>query len=640
MNREVADRWCERGILGLVLSILVFGPLALGAVRLLEFSVIEALTVAAMVLWGARLWLNRRPQLLWPPICWSVLAFTAYAIVRYCQADIEYLARQELLRVLVYAALFVVILNNLHRQESTQIITFTLIFLAMAIAGYAVYQFLADSKYVWWFQTLYPHRGSGSYICPNHLGGFLELLLPLGLAYALLGRLKPVTRVLVGYASLVILAGIAATVSRGAWMATAVALILLFIALLFRRQFRLPALVLLVFLLGTGAYVLPKSTFIHVRWRQLFPAKGKVNDDLRFSLWEPAFRMWQDHPWLGVGPAHFDARFPAYRPEGVQLSPVRIHNDYLNTLVDWGLLGTGLVACAWGLLAYGLAKTWRHVRITAAHIGGKTGSNKFAFVLGASLGLVAILVHSAVDFNMHIPANAILVVTLMALLSGHLRFATDRWWFRVRVPAQLVVSLVLLAGAVYLVPQAWRQATEFVWLQRAEQAPLYSKRQIDLLKRAAAIEPTNSKTTFAIAEALSRESQEGGEYYEGQEGVTYRQLAQWAIDWYQRGAKLNPYDSRNYAGIGWCLDQLDRTAESAPYFNRAEELDPNNYFNVNNIGLHYVDLGDYAAARPWFDRSLRLEWKNNSIPRTYLPIVNQRLLEAATNQLNAALSRP
>jgi len=42
MNRDVLDRWCERGILALVLAILVFGPLALGGVRAFEFSIIEA----------------------------------------------------------------------------------------------------------------------------------------------------------------------------------------------------------------------------------------------------------------------------------------------------------------------------------------------------------------------------------------------------------------------------------------------------------------------------------------------------------------------------------------------------------------------------------------------------------------------
>jgi len=48
-------------------------------------------------------------------------------------------------------------------------------------------------------------------------------------------------------------------------------------------------------------------------------------------------------------------------------------------------------------------------------------------------------------------------------------------------------------------------------------------------------------------------------------------------------------------------------------------------------------MGDFAAARPWFERSLRLEDKDNLIARNYLQIANMRLLEAATNEIAAKL---
>src|SRR6185295_6823834 len=125
MNREVLDRWCERGILGLVLAILVFGPLATGAVRTLEFLIIQGLTLGVMLLWGLRLWLNPRPQFLWPPICWAIIVFLLYAVARYFTSDVEYVARLEIIRLIVYTSLFFAILNNLHRQESIQIIVFS-----------------------------------------------------------------------------------------------------------------------------------------------------------------------------------------------------------------------------------------------------------------------------------------------------------------------------------------------------------------------------------------------------------------------------------------------------------------------------------------------------------------------------------
>ena len=151
----------------------------------------------------------------------------------------------------------------------------------------------------------------------------------------------------------------------------------------------------------------------------------------------------------------------------MQLRPGWAHNDYLNALAEWGVVGTGLVASAWVLLGLGVLKTWPCVRGKPRDLGEERNSNKFAFVLGASLGLAAILAHSVVDFNMHIPANAILAIALMALLSSHLRFATERYWVTVNHWGKAFASAVVLAGVGYLGQQGWRHAAEYVWLQRA-----------------------------------------------------------------------------------------------------------------------------------------------------------------------------
>jgi O-antigen ligase len=655
MNREVLDRWCERGILALVLAILVFGPLAAGAVRTLPLLVIQGLTLGVILLWGARFWLNPRPQLLWPPICWAVVAFTAYAIARYLQADIEYVARQELIRILVYAFLFFAILNNLHRQESTQIISCALVFLAMLISFYAAYQFLTHSKWVWHlyappdsnspgtyisqdhlggFRDYVPHdfKASGTYISQNHLGGFLEMILPLGLACTLTSRLKAVVKVFLGYASLVILAGIAATNSRGTWVSTALAMLLFFGVLLFHRTYRLPSLVLLVVLLGAGAYYLPQSYPIQARLRLGTAGVVGVGDDCRVALWQSAIRVWRENRWWGVGPAHYDSRFRQFRPPEIQLRPGWVHNDYLNALAEWGVVGTGLMASAWVLLGLGVLKTWPCVRGKPRDIGGERHSNRFAIVLGASLGLAAILAHSVVDFNMHIPANAILAIALMAMLSSYLRFATEGYWVTLQMWGKALASVVVVAGVVYLGQQGWRHHEEYVWLQRAAVAPNFSPAQADCLKNAFTAEPMNSETAFAIGEAYRVQSSEGGDNYE--------ETAKQAMEWFGRSIKLNPWGGDGYLRYGWCLDWLGRTAESLPSFDRAAQLDPNGYFVAANIGLHYVQAEDFAAARSWFERSLRLEGENNFIARNYLPIVQSRLREATTNEMSAKLTFP
>ncbi len=291
MNYDSFDRSCEWALLGCVLGVLVLGPLAFGAVDTVPFLIIQGLTAVVLLLWCARLWWSPKPRFLWPPICWAVVAFVSYALARYFTADIEYVARQELIRVLVYAFLFFAIVNNLHRQETTRIITFSLIFLALAISGYALYQFLAHSDRVWNVYSGYTQRATGTYISPNHLGGFLEMILPLALAYAITGRLSPLARILIGYAALVIMAAIAVTISRGAWIASGLSLMLFFSFLLFHRTHRIPALLCLALLLGGGFYFLPKSYFLRARSRIV--QNGTVDDDKRFALWRPAIQLWR-----------------------------------------------------------------------------------------------------------------------------------------------------------------------------------------------------------------------------------------------------------------------------------------------------------------------------------------------------------
>jgi hypothetical protein len=301
-------------------------------------------------------------------------------------------------------------------------------------------------------------------------------------------------------------------------------------------------------------------------------------------------------------------------------------------------VGTTLVVGAWALFGLGVFKTWSSVRLSSGDLGGKSGSNKFAFVFGGSVGLIAILLHSVVDFNLHIPANAILAVTLMALVSSHLRFATESYWFRVCLVLKVTATVLVLAGFWYLGSQAWRQASEFVWLERAARAPTFSTDQIQNLTRAFTIEPMNPQTAYDIGEVYRRQSQEGGQHYAGQEGINYTNLAERAMEWFGRSTSLNRWDSRPCAGYGWCLDWLDRQGESGAYFWRAEELDPNNYYNVNGIGLHYIQLGDYAAAKPWFERSLRLSSQDNPIAQNFLTLCVVRLEEAATNEITARIN--
>jgi len=431
--------------------------------------------------------------------------------------------------------------------------------------------------------------------------------------------------VFLGYAALVILTGIGLTGSRGSWVAAGLSLFFLLSVLASHRSYRLPAFAMLVLLVGGGIYFVTQNNPFRERLQRTIVG-GEVDLDMRGDIWNATAAMWRDHVWLGVGPGHYNARWPEYRPPSVQLQPDRAHNDYLNVLVDWGVTGGVIVVGLLVVLVLGVWKTWSYVRRSEREFKSNR-SDKFAFVAGATFGLVALAVHSVVDFNLHIPANAIIAVTLAALLCSHVRFATEQHWAGAGLALKSALSLFLLACLIGLAQQSVRLGREYVWLTYASGKGNYSDEKIRDLEKAHAIEPSNFKTTYALGECYRIQSSEGGLGLAG--GDDADALAQKAMLWYGRGTNINPHDVDNYLGFGQCLDYLGKTNEALAYFSRADELDPNGYFTSALVGWHHVQAGDYAAARPWLERSLLLQRTNNLIAVSYLGIVNDRLLEKA-----------
>jgi len=622
------DVWCERGILFLFLGLLVFAPLAFGAAHESAFLVVQGVAVGIFILWGARLWLNPKPKLLWPPLAWMVVAFAVYAGARYFTADIEYVARAEVIQVLLFALIFFVIVNNLHGQDETQVISFTLIAVATLIACYAVAQLVTHSDRVWNVHSHNIGRASGTYISPNDLAGLLGMLLPLTMAYLLVGRVSVVTRILLAYAVVAMMAGLGTTFSRAGWVATGLGILFVLAVLLGHRKHRLRALLFLMILLAGGGVFISKylSKTPGYAERVVKPEEkgpgGVLDFDTRFALWRTADQMWRDNFWCGVGPAHFDYRFAEYRPELIQMRPARAHNDYLNLLADWGTIGGVIVLTGIGIFIFTLAKTWPHVRRAEADFG-RGQSNRFAFFLGATGGLFALAVHSAADFNLHIPANALVGVTLLALLSSNLRFATAQHWFRAGMPAKLILTGALAATVIIFIVNVFRCGGETLWLARAARQEIFSPEKAALLEKAFACEPENFQTANDIGECFRMQSFNGGDNFDT--------LAQSAMAWYARASRLNPYDGYSLLHTGMCLDWIGQSAKAEKYYSEAEALDPNSYFMMANIGWHFVQIGDYAAARQYFIRSMKLS-NFDDLARNYLYICENKLVEQASGK--------
>jgi Flp pilus assembly protein TadD len=183
---------------------------------------------------------------------------------------------------------------------------------------------------------------------------------------------------------------------------------------------------------------------------------------------------------------------------------------------------------------------------------------------------------------------------------------------------------------IYFTAQAWRRGGEILWTTRADLLPKYSTEEAAARQKALAWEPQNYLTDRKIGDCFRNQSLDGGE--------DYASLAQRALNFYAQGIRLNPYDASCQLGSGLCLDWLGRPGEAEKYYSTAEMLDPNGHFTVASIGLHYVEVGDYAAARQWFIRADKLANGRDQIAIDYLyNICQPKLEQKASGELPMSL---
>ena len=371
--------------------------------------------------------------------------FFTYVIIRALTSPVEYIARTDLYMVL--AALLVYLLVVLHLNTSGRRLWMVAVLLALGAANVvvAVIQFAKSRDFVV-FDFLqrgdYGTRASGFYTCPNHLSGFLETALFLGLSVACWSRCSVWVKLLAGYSALMCVAGIMMSGSRGGYVSTFIGLTVfsglsLFLAV---RQHRKQ----LMLILGAGLIVVGAIGFAVERMvDQSLAVRARVNavsvvDAARVQLWQPAVKQFQLSPIFGTGSATYLYYGRQFRDPALQTDPIYAHNDYLQFLAEFGLAGmAGLLL----FLAVHLWSGWKtfiqsvsqrpaesHGKdgLTMRHPGRTGGkkrfefrrSNSLALTIGAISSVAACMVHSSVDFNLHIPANTLAMAFVFGLLAS------------------------------------------------------------------------------------------------------------------------------------------------------------------------------------------------------------------------------
>lgn len=572
----------------------------------------------AGVVWMLRTWVESSHRFLLPPVTWAIAVFFGYAAWRCHDARVPYWALQEVFLIGICAVAFFTSLHNLHRQETSGWVVNGLLAIGFLASAYAILQFTRNSQRILWETQplVYYKRYGATFVNPNHLAAFLLMLMPLALSQAFLGRGNAVQRIVAGYAALMMLGGIAVTMSRGGWLGAGAAIATFSLWLLRRPQYRIPMAVLMAVLcIGAGAF-LSGSEKARARIDALTVSGKKDSGLFRAWIWKPALQMWSDHRLQGVGPGQFDSRFPAYRTPTTPLSPQHVHNEYLELLVEYGVVGAGIVGLGLAAFGYGLYRTSRHVERGSSDLGVKQ-SNRTAFFAGGVAGLVGLGIHCLFDFNLHIPAIAVTAAVLCGILVSNTRFATERFWIKAYIPLRLAATASLGGMLLWMIPLGANAAREDLHLKRAELRPSVDETFFAELAQAAALAPGNPMTAYWYGEEKRRQSWQGLPGWEKQ--------AQEALRWLETSSRLDPFNARTRVAMGLCHQWLGDLKSASEEFETALKLGPNDVPVLNALAWNLIVRGDLVRARSMVDQSLAINPWDNWEARSY----DQRLKTGA-----------
>lgn len=601
-------RKTEWVLTGLLAVDLIWTTLCLGGYRpetMIVTSFLHGLMVAVWLL--DRVLTTQAPRL--HPAGWAVLPFLIYAAGNVLWVTpVRWLGWHDWLWWAQAAAVFWVVLNGVPSRLPRQVLLGTLALIGVVAVVLAAYQRFVHPEWLMLGRMQseqFVGRASGPFGIPNSLAALLLLLLPAGLALTVRRGAPAVQRVLFGYLSAVYVFGLILTISRGAWLALAAMLSLWpWFALRRRWQAKAGAVMLaglLCLVAGWGLYrTVPE---VEQRFAQMANESGEWT---RPIMWRGAWKLFVEQPWVGTGAGSYNVLFEKYRPENYQMEPQWAHNDYLNTLSDYGAVGFVLSFGVLGLLA--LRAAWRRARVDADGIG-------LALLRQAlAIGLGAFMLQLLVDFHFKIPALAAAAAAVGALLTTP-RTTPGRHANGSRIMAAGLLAGLISAMVVFVLPHyraeaaryAARQSLDTLW--RTESGPEYrSKLQgaISALESAVRLNPSHAQAwaDLAYATTLRAHAEPGADH--AALGATAEAMA-------DRALALSTVVPDFWIRRAIARDMQGKWFPAGNDLIQALQLAPANawvwYYHAYHLSLNPTGLAQARAAAAY---SLRLDPGNHS----------------------------
>lgn len=385
-----------------------FSVLAFGGVEVWSQSVVEMGAAVLLVIWGVITYRDPDAKVDWNPLNWPLLGLVGIGLLQllFRTTSYAYFTRTELLKLSAYAILFFLATQAFRQRPDLTRLAWFLILLGFAVSLFGIIQHFTSESKIYWYREL-PLGGDlfGPYVNRNHFAGFVELVLPVGLG---LMAFRGLRRDIFPMATLLTIIPVSALIlsgSRGGIISFAFELGVLALLVRSRRSREGPhmaavgivalAAVALIAWVGAGKAIERFSTL----------PSADTSLARRGTMVRAATHIFRDHPVLGAGLGTLVTVYPRYETFYDGRIVEHVHNDYMEALAETGLAG-GLCGLAFLILLYRQARK---------NFEAEQGHFSRGVHAAAIVALSGLLLHSFVDFNLHIPSNA-----LLFLLQVHL----------------------------------------------------------------------------------------------------------------------------------------------------------------------------------------------------------------------------
>jgi O-antigen ligase len=542
----------------------------------------------------------------------SSVLFFGYVLVRAWFSPVPYLARADIFPVLgglvVYLAVALIFISS--RWRMAILLFLLLVALVQVVIGAIQFRNGNNFMLIPFLQRFdYGRRASGFYGCPNHLAGLLEVLGVFCVTLTCWSRWPLWTKLLIGYAGALCYAGLALTGSRGGYLSAGVSLVVVAVLTLVALR-KAGSEIFWRTAVAGGVFALVLSAALFFGFKKSDYLSGRAQNlldtgNIRLDLWQGAIAQWKLQPATGAGSGTYLYYGRRFRTSRVQLDPVEVHNDYLQLLAEYGAVGGAAFLFFLGAHLWRGGIAFQKLGPRRVALSSQLLSNNLALNLGALGAVTAFVVHSLLDFNLHIPANVLLLAFVFGILANPgfereseaagaiSRVASGRL-------ALALLALLLVAGSV-------RYTRAEFYAERSRVA-LRDERHLEAMRwarQAIARDGQNPETFFYLGESRVRRAEDITN------AAARDSFFRAALEPFERARALAPNDETFLLALGRVYDALGRFPEAEWMYGRARDWDPKSTVVQKSYAAH---LARWSATRPGVDSEPRWELPDKNAP--------------------------